>query len=673
MPPARRSANSKNVAAGSSVDPAIISSQIARSSPKAQEAQAPLTENKSNPEPSSDASKSNEIKTVTQAKPTKEVPTRPTLTIAPKPVAVGTSATKNVGADVRDAFHQFANEEKLKVQDSRRSRASADRNIKINDLLKFSKNFKLLTPIPKDLVPILAKDKSKQEDLVEKAQRNAEMASNTNSTPSSAGGKALFSNGTEAKASSKPLAAARYEHDPTHTLAKVQQQQQASRSRQQLPLEQGLSSTQLPSEQARAGPGLLGHRLADGHRTHKLMNQAHVPAPLPIQDVRKRSSGGMNSTPSPQRLNNLRSPTSAKLNVNAAAFKPNPAANSFKPIDPSVASSPQSGRTTQPVSRPQSPSEFFGHRKLIPPSERESILDHFNPLKYLKADAEKEGKTQDYSKNGGIKPAYKTPPTWNPPQENEDFKSYKEIFATVPPQHLPQLPSPNSQPLPHAHQLPPHLQGNPGIPQVQAPHYNQQHPHDEHFHSMRPSVSNTGVYPVPSPRVQSMTMASAYPSSPMAQHAQLAYGQPVPSYYMGMTTNGHPTAFRPYPGGSPMVAHGAHLAAPVMMQQQSNGGMMGIPQPMGIAFNPQPTMYSNGHPSAYPNGNPQAYPAPHQPPNGYPSPGRAASMMMHQGSHQGQHHPGYGPPSQYGQPIYAQQQPAHCMSPSDSDPAGACR
>ena len=667
MPPARRSGNSKNVVASSTVDPAIISSQIARSSPKAQEVPAPAPENKANPDASSDAVKSSEQKLAPQAKPTKEVPTRPTLTIAPKPLAVGATATKNVEANVRDAFHQFANEEKLKVQDSRRSRASADKAIKINDLVKFSKNFKLNTPIPKDLVPILAKDKTKQEDLVQKAQQNAQvMASGTNSNAAAAAGKPLFANATKIETGSKPSAATRYEHDPNRLSAKVQQQQQqqqhAQRSRQPVPPEQILPSTPVPLDQARAGPGLLGHRLADGHRMHKLVNQS-VPAPLPIQDARKRSSGAgvMSSTPSPQRLTSLRSPTSAKMNANAAAFKPNPAASAFKPIDPSGASSPQSGRTTQPVSRPHSPSEFFGNRKPIPPSERLSILDHFNPLTFLKAEAGKEG--NDYPKNGGIRPAYKTPPTWNPPRENEDFKSYKDLFASAPPLTVPHDPSPNSQPLPHAHQLPPHLQGNPGVPQVHAPHqvppsmpaqmhhYNQQHAHDDHFHSMRPSASNSSVYPAPSPRVQNMTMATAYPSSPMTQHAQL-YGQPAQPYYMGMATNGQPVALRPYPGGSPMVSQGAHLT-PIMMSQQVNPGMM-VPQPMSYPMNPQLAMYPSGHP--------QAYAVPHQPPSGYPSPGRAAPMMMHQGSHQGHHHPGYAPPNQYGQPMYTQQQQGHCTS-----------
>ena len=664
MPPARRPGIPKNVAAGSSVDPAIISSQIAQSSPKVQERPAPATEIKANLDASSDAAKNGEQKLAPQAKPTKDIPTRPTLTIAPKPTAVATTATKNVEASVREAFHQFANEEKLKVEGSRRSRASADKAIKFNDLVKFSKNFKLNTPIPKDLVPILAKDKTKQEDLVQKAQQNAQvMASGPKSNATAAAGKALFANGTKNEAGSKTNAAA-----PNNQSAKVlhqqqqqQHQQQAVRSRPPVPPEQILTSTQMPLDQARAGSGLLGHRLADGHRMHKLGNQ-NVPAPLPIQDARKRSSGAgvMTSTPSPQRLTNLRSPTSAKMNANAAAFKPNPAANAFKPIDPSDASSPQSGRTTRPVSRPHSPSEFFGNRKPVPPAERQSILDHFNPLKYLKSEAEKEG--NDYPNNGGIRPAYRTPPTWNPPREPEEFKSYKDLFAAIPPLAVPHDPSPNSQPLPHAHQLPPHLQGNPGLPQVHAPHqvppsmpaqmhhYGQQHPHDEHYHAMRPSASNSSVYHIPSPRVQSMTMATAYPSSPMAQHAQL-YSQSAQPYYMSVAANGQPVAFRPYPGGSPMLTQGAHLT-PMVVPQQVNPGMM-VPQPMGYPVNPQLAMYPSGHP--------QAYTPPHQPPNGYPSPGRGAPMMMHQGSHQGHHHPGYVPPNQYGQPVYTQQQQGHCM------------
>ncbi|MCJ1391016.1 hypothetical protein MMC18_003877 [Xylographa bjoerkii] len=39
------------------------------------------------------------------------------------------------------------------------------------DLVKFSQNFKLLAPVPKDLVPILSNDKSKQAEIVEKAER----------------------------------------------------------------------------------------------------------------------------------------------------------------------------------------------------------------------------------------------------------------------------------------------------------------------------------------------------------------------------------------------------------------------------------------------------------------------------------------------------------------------
>ena len=78
---------------------------------------------------------------------------------------------------------------------------------------------------------------------------------------------------------------------------------------------------------------------------------------------------------------------------------------------------------------------------------------------------------------------------------------------------------------------------------------------------------------------------------------------------------------------------------------------MGPPHGMGMPFNPQMPIY--------PPGQPVNYAGQSQPPSGYPSPGRGAPMMVQQGSHQGQHPPMYMSPGQYGQPMYAQQQPPH--------------
>ena len=617
----------------------------------------------------------------------KENPVKASLSVVTgKSGASGVSATENVETEVLDSFRQFANMEKMKVQDSRRNRASADKAVKLNDLMKFSKNFKLLTPVPKDLVPILAKDKSKQEEIMEKAQRNAEQASSTPPKPVI----------TTDQKTQRPLAAARYDGD---TIAPVAgERQNYPRGRQGYP-PQGPAASQ-PKERhppsngstqmSRTNQGLFGHRLADSHRLHKAGVPVSVPAPLPIQDARgppTKPAAQPSGIPSPRKVAGVRSPTSAtsaRFNVKAMEFKPNPGASSFKPTGiPSVTSSPRSGAVTsapynppasptnlfaymsRSASRAPSPSRFFGDRKPLPPSERPSILAHFNPLKFLKKEAENEKKTKDYASNGGIKPAYKTPPTWNPPKDGEDYKSYKDMFDVVPqvahaapPVHS----SPINPPLPHQHQLPLHLQTvSQGTPQVQAPqqlphhiHMQLQHlqtgPHHYDDHHMRPSASSSSMYPSPSPRMQNTNMA--YPS-PMAHHAQLAYGQPVPQYVMG--PNGpQPAHFRQYPSGPQISSHGPHLAAPMMVQQPSNGAYMGIPQPMGIPFNPQMPMY--------PGSAPQVYGAPSQPPSGYPSPGRAAPMMVHQGSHQGQHPPMYMNPTQYVQPIYAQQQPIHSKS-----------
>ena len=662
-PPARRPLVPKPAASGT-LDPAIISAQIARlTEPKhAGDQQQPVKA-----ADATDTSKDIIINpgargpTVDQPKP--EQPAKLTLPLTPAKIdmqksTVAATATENVEANLLDSFRQFANTEKMRVQDNRRNRQSADKAVKFNDLMKFAKNFKLVTPVPVDLVPILAKDKSKQDEIVEKARRNAE---------------ALAGSGTSGKLSvltdqksSRPLAAARWDEEST-TLGNDQQN---AKGRSTLPSQPAQPSkdrshaANVPNQPARAQQGLLSHRLADSHRLHKAGMQP-VPNPLPIQDVRQQptmpgTSGSGLSSPHGPGVRSPTSTTSARFNVKASEFKPNPAASMFKPVtNASVASSPKTGANTRSVSRAPTPSAFFGDRKLLPAAERPSILSHFDILKFLKQEAEHDPMSKNWLANGGIKPAYRTPPTWNPVKDGEEFKSYKEMFdrprptAPATPQHS----SPVNPALAHQHQLPLHLQSGPqGIPQVQTPHHTQHQVHGQpqhytnshhHYddHHMRPSASSSSVYPAPSPRMQNPNLV--YPS-PMNHPAQLAYGQPMQPYIMG--PNGpQPAGFRQFSGGPQIMATpGTHLA-PMMVQQPSAGGYMAVPQPIAMPFNPQIAMY--------PGTAPQPYGIPSQPPSGYPSPGRGAPMMMHQGSHQGQ--PVYMTPSQYSQPIYAQQPPIH--------------
>jgi hypothetical protein len=133
----------------------------------------------------------------------------------------------------------------------------------------------------------------------------------------------------------------------------------------------------------------------------------------------------------------------------------------------------------------------------------------------------------------------------------------------------------------------------------------------------------------------------------MNHSAQLAFGQPMGQYVLPVGPQQQ--GFRQFSGGPQMIPmQGPHLA-PMMVQQPSAGGYMVHPQQLAMPYNPQMAMY--------PGAAPQPYGVPSGSNSGYPSPSRGAPMMMHQNSHQGQ--PVYMTPTQYGQPVYAQQPPAH--------------
>ncbi|KAL8899769.1 MAG: hypothetical protein Q9192_001403 [Flavoplaca navasiana] len=661
MPPARRPPTGKPTVAGAPVDPAIISMQMAAEGHDFIERQTAVKEPQKAMETAvtKPAGSSETMKTT--SKPTASViqsNSNSPRSVAPlKTSKVGESATANVENELLDSFKQFANAEKLKASDARRQRVVQDKAIKLNDLMKFSQNFKLDTPVPIDLVPILAKDKTKQQEIVDKAQRNVE------STATAASSQTTASN--ERKA---PKLIADVKGDvgkPTQELTNGRQMvppqgpqaAQQGRERQQQ-LHNGPSA-------AKAGQGLLGHRMADGHRQHKAgLQQMSIPQPLPIQSVSKAIRPPMNNAsqisntqiPGAVRTPTSASSASAKFNPSANAFRPNPAASSFRPgAEPSATSSPRSTPHIRSASRPDTPSAFFGLKKPQPQANRPSISDNFDPLKRLKEKAQQDGK--DYADNGGIRPAYTTPPTWSSLQDGEEFKSYKQMFDHVPPA-APRVPSHQGSPshpaLAHQHQLPMHLQQvSHGMGHVataqQAPFHGQ--PQPSHFHAGPPHFDDQRLhlssYPSavhPSPRMQNASMA--YQPS-MHQPAQVAYGQPMPQYFI---PNGHqPTQIgRQFQGGPHMMpAHGQQLGAPMMVQQSSQGGYMGPPHGMPVPFNPQMLMYPPGQPAGF-NGPTQ--------PNNFPSPGRGAPMMMHQGSHQGQQQSQvFVNPGQYSQPIYAQQ------------------
>jgi len=695
-PPARRAPTGQPTVPGAPVDPAIISSQISRPEAKfSHERKGVQTIPTTVPTQSGAEEQTKRLPVATIAPPqpasavkgvsdpehSKDATSRalaPTMSASPnRKIGPTENATTNVETEVLDSFRQFANTEKLRIQARRRDQLNQDKAIKLNDLMKFSKNFKLHTPVPKDLVPILAKDKSKQDEIMEKAQRCAEEASkNIASKPAAP---------NNDQKTQRPLSTARYDVGITSPIAPVDRQNFPRGRQGHAPQGQYNNhntrsdrSYQAPNNSAaapRSGTGGLGHRLADIQRQKQAGASIPVPTPLPIHEKRIPPTGPAVTTSgisSPAKRSNTQTPTSAvssKFNVKAMEFKPNPAASSFTPVgNPSVASSPRSSVNLH-TSRAPSPSAFFGRKKPLPRSERPSIRDHFNTIKRLKKESEEQETTQIYASNGGIRPAYKTPPTWSVAKENED-KTYQDMFENVPyapsatpPSHI----SPPNAPLPHQHQLPFHLQhGAQGMPQMHAPQHAPPHlhpnqhlhpagPHHYDDHRMHLSASSSSVYPSPRPQYTNMAYAS-----PMTQHAQLAaYGQPMQPYFVG--PNGpQPAPIRHFSGGPHFVPPpGAHLAAPLMVHQSSNSSFMNMPPAMALPFNPQMHMYSPGQAHAVPQ-----YGGPPQPPSNYPSPGRGAPLMIHQGSQQGQHPQQvmFMGPGHHGQPMYAQQPPQQSKS-----------
>ncbi|KAI1922181.1 poly(A)-binding protein binding protein [Ophidiomyces ophidiicola] len=700
-PPARRPPMGHPTVPGAPVDPAIISAQVAQprlaptksASHTYREAEQKLPDKPTDVVTSKDTSPdANKPTDLPKPASTSELPDTegkhtavkpmPNLTIPPKRTNMENAAT-NVETEVLDQFRQFANSEKLKLQERRRNQAQYDRTIKLNELVKFSKNFKLGTPVPKDLVPILAKDPNKQEEIVQKARKQheeklASEAAARAAAVASASATAVTATTTtsstlteqkQATRQTGPTGNSRYDVAPT-SATQTLDRPMYPRGRQGYPPvgpQSGRPASHLPSHPGRAGSGMLSHRLADIQQQRKGAAMGNVPAALPINESRAPPSGPTNNGDQVNVQKSAPPPSSAvstKFNAQALEFKPNPTAHTFTPATTSaVSSSPASNVRTGSISRAASPSAFFGSKKLTPAAERPSLDDHFNPVKRAKKDATEQS-VKDFAFNGGIPPAYKTPPTWEVTSINQE-KTYVDMFkaSTSAPSASPQTRSAsNPQIQPHQNPMPFHLQqGNqntaPNNGPPHGPHHHllppQHHqggqPHYED-HRMQPSASASHAYP--SPRLQHSHMPY---QSPMAPHAQLVIGQGMPQFYVGQGPQ--PPHMRHYPGAPQFVNPQNGMGAPMMVHQPSNGPYMGIPQGMGAPYNPQMQMYSPSPAHAYP----QHVQPPPQPHSGYPSPSRGAPMMIHQGSQQGQ------PPQpvmsmnpgQHGQPFYPPQQPGH--------------
>ena len=646
-PPARRAPTATPTVPGAPVDPAIISSQLTRpdtmskpsisSTSTNMNASHPNTEQKENIIPANDTTP-NGKPSVLNANTTAELnktsleakldlaPNRPgKATPTPSP-GKSVNATETVERDVVRAFKDFSNQEKIRLQAQQRNQGRKEREVKINDLKKFASNFKLSKPVPDDLIGILAKDKRKQDEIIAKASREAEEKKTQQQKP--------------APTPEQPAPTAPAQPDANKVSNATPVEPSSARSRGQ-------------------GRGFGSSRNDKFHNSFGSSSQGRGGGPPPTFGQRAKqpySSGSGVSTVAPMGPTNIHTdlpyrqpvpgvPNSAssqtRFNVSAMEFKPNASGSTFSSAFSPLAnhsSLTPSQAGSRPVSKTHSPTKrsFFEGNRPRPFSERPSIRDDFNPIKRLKMEVEKEGRLKEFEANDGIPYAYMTRPTWDVRPENEN-KSYAEMFdqRSVVSMGQPIVP------MPHHHQLPPHLQQNHHtMPHVQPPHharYSQGPPmppgsayhHDDH--RMQASSSQSTAY-------QSPRVPMAQPA-PMSNQNQQVYVQPQHVYM-----NQQPV---------PMGYMRSGSATPQVFNAQT--GQM---QPMMVNAHPNsqfiPT-HGQPHVQLYSSAPGQSYPSQQGPgtPNYSPRVAPVPPMMAPQGSQQGHAAPMmYLSQSQQGQPMY---------------------
>ena len=554
---------------------------------------------------------------------------KPSLNTTPgRQYGQGQNATENVERNLLGAFKEFSASEKMKIMDRQRAQRSNDKAVKLNDLKKFSQNFKLYTPVPTDLVPILAKDKNKQDEIMEKAARQAREQEARKST--AAGSETTSADQKVQRGVSAAINSPNPGLDRTGDRVKQMQNFNGQSVRGNKMQSYGMQPIPGPRENRQPG---LAQRLQMNQQQHKAAGvMPSMPAPLPLQEMR---------IPSGPSGANVQSNASLRGAAKPFEFRPNPAASTFTPIHPSTGSSPrmESAAVAQP--KPSKAGSFFGGKKPRSASERPSINDAFNPIKRMKKETEENGKTKDFASNGGIPNAYRTPPTWDVPPENQE-KKYIDMFekAQVPvPAVSPMHSSPASAPMAHQHQLPLHLQQNPpGVPTGPTPQHTPRNfpaqpnmgPGVPHFDDHRMQFSHSQSSVQRSPRFAPPILA--YPNMP--PQMQQTYGQPMHAPY-GMSPGNHHVQYRPAP--QPPFVH---------PQNAPMGGHMMVQQPSGGPFMPGMQIFT-----PVPPGPQQHYGGP-PPSSGYPSP--RPTPMSHQGSQQG-----HGPP----QPVIYMQAPQHSGPP----------
>lgn len=649
MPPSKRPLSAQPVPSGPPDDPAIISSQLARPSPAIQnESGGKPTVTPASAEPAKASLDLVSSLTVSESitKSSAEASDLPApaslgdVTDDPKDAAstpqqsdkpVTTDSTDNVAQTVLQKFKNFASHEKLKVQQHQRTvqqqrltNARQEKSVRLNDLKKFSQNFKLYSRVPADLVPILAKSKEKQDEITVKAEQQA-LEKEQREMDKPVVSPAPSRTDSMASLDPKSLQATPILRDES----RIETGSPLGNRQRAVPSARGGAqnvAAQLPRE-----PGMPGQRLPPTQPLAPAQSQQHAQPraggsfTLPTQDARNRQAVAI-----PPVAPGLTSPASPlKFNANAMefVFKPNPAASTFTPTGPSAAGPAASKRPSVVSPSIAAPTEvrkgaaFFPSGKKVQPIEdRAALAGAFNPIKRMLAAVEPEKKSF-FAANGGIPHAYSTPPVWDVSEVNRDV-SYADMFPKI---QVNPVMSPvhagGNVGMAHQHQLPLHMQSAAphmqGPTAQQTPRFYANQPHhmvNQHVDEQRMQYASPNASVQPSPRMGHPPMAFNGQMHPQMQ--AFPYGMPPAAMSPAMQMGRLPA------GGQYMGAQGHQMGGHMMQQQPSNGPFMNGSMAPQMSMYPSPAQshvqpHFGGHQlqqqtSGGYNGNNRGHPMSHQ-------------------------------------------------------------
>ncbi|KAI0485736.1 hypothetical protein F4859DRAFT_393953 [Xylaria cf. heliscus] len=681
-PPARRAPAAASTVKGAPVDPAIISSQLrtqkpqptvkqeeskAQAAPTAEAAPTPLPTQ--TPEAKSDI-KAENLQKSAEVKPTNPVstPLKPSAatsrTISPRAKDAQNAvpnATSTVERDVLKEFKSFAQQQRMTVDKARHTKAKADKEVKLIELRRFADNFKLPTPVPLDLIGIIAKDPVKQREIQEKANRDMMEVAKRKAEEAKEKEK-KEPTGTAAESQANPAPAAPIENRASRNANTPSTAGPSAPIRNQ----GGRAPPNYPSfPNNRSGAQHMAQAGRQGGLTHRIRESQKSQA----QEMRMPPTGPAN-TVNPSFTHRMGAPNhlGAKLNPNSHEFRPNAFAPSFSPNGhPSAGSSPRSAinHANGPAASASTHVNVpivIGKKGTKPDPQKCNILTYAKTIQ--------PPETKNWGENGNLRPSYDTPPTWRSVADDEKPDSTMrltcdEFFERQPftAQPTPNPPHLLPQHIPHQHQLPLHMQHgahnvgprhSPHAPPVQM--HGVQHSPVPHApfngaddHRMMHSNSNQSFS---SPRMGHQ-VPMAYPAT-MHSTPQIPYGQHMMPSFIA-------------PGAPQMNNFNRSLSNNAQFMPQQPGAMgaptmMMQPHFMAPGMPPQMHMYAGGQPFIPPGATPQPIPGAA---NGYPSPGRpSAPMMVPGGSSQGQVMYAQSPNMQYQQPYAPQQGQINNMRPS---------